>query len=118
MENNSLFNQICSYENLYLAYEKARSRKTLKKYVIDFEKKLKENLLILQNELITQTYNPRPLETFILRDPKTRKISKSDFRDRIIHHALVNIIEPLFNKSFIHDSYANRIGKGSLKAIE
>lgn len=58
------------------------------------------------------------MNTFILRDPKTRKISKSDFRDRVIHHALCNIIEPLFDKSFIYDSYANRKGKGSLKAIK
>ena len=118
MEDNSLFNKICSYENLYLAYEKARKRKTLKQYVIEFEKELKQNILDLQNELINGTYYPKPLETFILRDPKTRKISKSDFRDRVVHHALCNIIEPLFDKSFIYDNYANRLGKGSIKAVE
>ena len=58
-----------------------------------------------------QTYKPLPLETFILRDPKTRKISKSDFRDRVVHHAICNLIEPIFEKSFIHDSFANRISK-------
>lgn len=65
-----------------------------------------------------QTYTPKPLKTFILRDPKTRKISKADFRDRIIHHAICNIIEPTFDKTFIHDSYANRINKGTLNAIK
>ena len=58
------------------------------------------------------------MQSFILRDPKTRKINKSAFRDRIIHHALCNIIEPLFEKSFIFDSYANRKGKGTFKAIK
>lgn len=58
------------------------------------------------------------MKSFVIRDPKTRKISKSDFRDRVVHHALCNIIEPMFDKGFIHDSYANRIGKGTFAAIE
>ena len=53
-----------------------------------------------------------------MRDPKTRKISKSAFRDRIVHHALVLVIEPIFDKSFIYDSCANRVGKGTLFAIK
>jgi len=57
------------------------------------------------------------LETFILRDPKTRKISVNDFRDRIVHHAICNIIEPIFEKRFIYDSYANRKSKGTLFAL-
>ncbi len=113
-----LYPLICSKDNLYLAYKKARKHKTLKPYVIEFENNLKENLVQLQKELELELYEPRPLETFILRDPKTRKISKSDFRDRIVHHAICNIIEPLFDKTFIHDSYANRKGKGTLKAIK
>ncbi|MDI6737195.1 MAG: reverse transcriptase/maturase family protein [Nanoarchaeota archaeon] len=55
---------------------------------------------------------------FILRDPKTRKISVSNFRDRVVHHAICNILEPIFENHFIYDSYANRKGKGNLKAIE
>jgi len=54
------------------------------------------------------------VETFIIRDPKTRKISKSYFRDRVVHHALCNVIEQLFEKRFIFDNYANMIGKGAL----
>jgi len=53
-----------------------------------------------------------------LTDPKTRKISKSAFRDRIVHHALVKVIEPIFDKSFIYDSCANRKVKGNLFAIK
>ncbi len=115
---NNLYNDIISEENLFLAYNKARKNKTTKSYVLEFEKNLQENLNQLRLELLFHSYKPKPLEIFILRDPKTRKISKSDFRDRIVHHALCNIIDPIFDKTFIYDSYANRKGKGSLKALE
>lgn len=115
---NNLWQDLCSYENLLLAYKRAKKHKTKKAYVVGFSKNLKNNLLQLQFELLFYAYKPKPLETFILRDPKTRKISKSDFRDRIIHHAICNIIEPIFDKTFVYDSYANRKGKGTLKAIE
>jgi len=101
-----------------LAFKKARRHKTNKSYVREFEKNLEENLSILRTELLLHSYNPDKLVTFILRDPKTRKISKSAFRDRIVHHALCNIIEPIFEKSFIYDSYANRKGKGTFKALQ
>ena len=118
MEGDTLYTLLCSYENLYLAFKKARKGKTLKPYVVEFEQNFKENLLQLRVELLFHTYKPKPLQTFILRDPKTRKISKSHFRDRVVHHALCNIIASLFEKEFIHDSFANRIGKGTFKAIE
>lgn len=116
--HRDLWQELCSYENLELAFKKARKHKTLKEYVIEFEKTLEENLLILRAELLFHSYRPKPLSTFIIHDPKTRKISKSDFRDRVIHHALCNIIEPVFEKTFIYDSYANRTSKGPLKALE
>lgn len=106
------------YDNLELAFKKARKGKTTKDYVLEFETDLENNLRHLQNQLLLQTYHPQPLKTFILRDPKTRTISKSTFRDRLVHHALCNIIEPFFEKNFIFDSYANRRGKGTLKAVE
>ena len=74
----SLYNQIISLENLILAWEKARKGKTKKDYVIEFEKNLKQNIVELHEELKSETYQPRPPESFILRDPKTRRISKSD----------------------------------------
>ena len=115
---NNLYSQIYNIHNLLLAFHKARKGKTKKPYVIEFEKDVIGNLFQLQKELIEQTYQPKPLVTFILRDPKTRKISKSSFRDRIIHHAIINIIEPIFDKSFIYDSCANRKGKGNLFALK
>jgi RNA-directed DNA polymerase len=116
--HKNLYEKIYSLDNLFSAYQKARKGKTKKKYVIEFEKNLEKNLLDLQFELKNQFYKPFPLETFILRDPKTRVISKSDFRDRVVHHAIVNILEPIFDKSFIYDSCANRKGKGNLFAIK
>src|SRR3989344_1106530 len=89
----NLYPKIYSMKNLILAWKKARKGKTKKDYVIEFEKNLGFNLKVLHEELKNQTYNPKPLKTFILRDPKTRKISKSDFRDRVVHHTLVRIIE-------------------------
>ncbi len=117
MENN-IYSEIISLKNLILAWKRARKGKTKKYYVKEFEENLAYNLKILYNELNSQTYKPRPLKTFILRDPKTRKISKSAFRDRIVHHALCNIIEPIFDKKFIYDSCANRKRKGNLFAIK
>jgi retron-type reverse transcriptase len=115
---NSLYRRICDYNNLELAFRKAKRRRSSKSYVIEFEKKLTANLIDLRNELAFHTYTPAPLKTFTISDPKTRRISKSEFRDRVIHHALVRVIEPIFEKIFICDSYANRKGRGVHAALE
>jgi len=115
---NNIYEKIISLKNLILAWKKARKGKTKKDYVKIFEKNLGYNLRLLHYELKNKIYFPLPLKTFILRDPKTRKISKSFFRDRIVHHALVRIIEPIFDKTFIYDNCANRIGKGTLFALK
>jgi len=114
---DNLYLQIYSIQNLILAWRKARKGKTKKIYVIEFEKNIRENLFKLRDELKNQTYRPEPLKTFILRDPKTRKILKSAFRDRIVNHALCNILEPIFDKTFIYDNCASRKNKGTLFAI-
>ena len=116
--HKNLYWRICSLSNLILAWKKARKGKTTRDYVIKFESNLSHNLIKLHEELRTQIYLPEPLKTFTLRDPKTRKISKSAFRDRVVHHAIVNVLEPIFDKTFIHDSCANRKGKGNLYALK
>ena len=113
-----MYEKISAFDNLLFAFKKAKKGKTKRRYVKRFQRNLKENLLKLQEELINQTYQPCKLKTFILRDPKTRKISKSAFRDRVVHHALCNIIEPIFERGFIYDSYACRKNKGTHKAIK
>jgi retron-type reverse transcriptase len=115
--HKNLYDEVISLGNLFIAWRKARKGKTKKDYVIEFEKNLLDNLSQLRYELKYQIYKPKPLINFILRDPKTRKISKSDFRDRIVHHALVRVIEPIFDKTFVYDSCANRKGKGNLFAL-
>ncbi|MFC1686927.1 reverse transcriptase domain-containing protein, partial [Nanoarchaeota archaeon] len=113
-----LYESLTSLENLELAYKKARKHKTNRDYVVKFEENLDNNLLLLHSELLLHCYKPKLLVTFIIHDPKTRKISKSDFRDRVVHHTLVNILEPIFESRFITDTYASRKGKGTLAAIK
>lgn len=114
----NLYSRLYSYENLFLAYQKAKKGKTKKLYVVEFEKNLQENLLQLQKELREKTYQPKPIKTMIIRDPKTRKIGKAHFRDRIVHHALVNILQPIFEPTFICDSFASIKKRGHHKALQ
>jgi RNA-directed DNA polymerase len=116
--SEKLYDLVCSFDNLMLAFKNAKKGKNRRRYVKRFKRNLKENLLSLREELINKTYTPCPLKTFILRDPKTRTISKSAFKDRVVHHGLCNIITPILEKAFIYDSHANQIGKGTLKALE
>lgn len=104
--------------NLTLAWRKARKGKTSNKSIIEFDREIERNLVSLHYELRNKTYKPKPLVNFILYDPKTRVISKSDFRDRVVHHALINVIKHIFEKQFIYDSCANQIGKGTMFALE
>ncbi len=113
----NLYGKLCSIDNLRIAHRKARKGKSTKWYVKEFESDSENNMLKLQKELSSAAYEPKPLKQFIIRDPKTRVISASNFRDRIVHHALCNIIEPIFEKIFIYDSYANRKNKGTHAAL-
>src|SRR3989338_6989123 len=114
----NLYPKLCSYKNIRKAFMKARKNKTSKFYVKLFQENLEENLQEIKRELESQTYQPFPLKKFVIRDPKTRVIRKSIFKDRVVHHAIVIILEPLYEKVFIFDSYANRLGKGTLAALD
>ena len=114
---NNIYKRIYSIENLISAFKKARKGKSKKDYIIIFESNLNKNLKLLQEELKSKTYNPYKLKKFIVRDPKTRTIHASIFRDRIIHHAIINILQPIFEKRFIYDSFASRKFKGTHEAI-
>ena len=113
----NLYPKLCSYNNLKLAFEKAKKGKSFAPSVKNFEENLVNNLLLLKKDLETFTYKPIELVKFVIRDPKTRTIRKSNFRDRVVHHALVNILNPIYEQIFIYDSYASRINKGTLNAI-
>jgi len=114
---NNLYSILCSSENIRLAYEKARKGKSKNKSVIEFEKNLHVNLYNLREELMTFSYKPLHLKRFIIRDPKSRVIHASAFRDRIIHHAIINVLILIYEKIFIYDSYASRIDKGVHQAL-
>lgn len=113
-----LYPQIASFENLLLAFKAARKGKRARADIAEFEFDLEENLLVLQKELTEETYRPGTYKNFTIRDPKERLISAAPFRDRVVHHALCRVIEPLFDRRFIPDSFACRKGKGTHAAIE
>ncbi|MCL4491225.1 MAG: reverse transcriptase/maturase family protein [Nitrospirae bacterium] len=109
---NGLFENICDFENLYNAYLKARRCRRYRQEILRFSRNVEEELLILQNELIAGTYRTGRYRRFLVFEPKTREIFALPFRDRVVHHAICTIIEPLFERKFIFDSYGCRTGKG------
>jgi RNA-directed DNA polymerase len=112
-----LFRQVVSFENLLLAAQKALKGKKHKAPGAAFYFDLEKEILALQEELTSKEYIPRPLTFFFISEPKRRKIGKADFRDRVVHHAVCNILEPLVEKSYIYHSYACRKGKGTHRAL-
>lgn len=111
------FEILCSWSNLFGAWHRAARGKRGQPNVAAFEHRLEENLLELQQELLTSTYRPGPYQSFHIHEPKRRLISAAPFRDRVVHHALCQVIEPAFERSFIADSYANRVGRGTHRAL-
>ena len=112
------YGDVYAWENLYLAYTKAARGKRGRDAAAGFEYRLEDNLFQLQEELAGETYQPGPYVNFYIHEPKRRLISAAPFRDRVVHHALCNVIEPAFEASFIHHSYANRMGKGTHRALD
>ncbi len=113
-----LYEKVCSFDNLWVAARKARRGKRLKNNVLEFECTLEENLLDIQERLNSETYEFGEYNRFVITDPKERQICAAPYRDRVVHHALCNVIEPILDKAMIDDSYACRIGKGSHRAMQ
>lgn len=118
ISDDILFPRIVAWDNLLEAYYKAARGKRGRTAAATFEFKLTDQLLKLQAELVSGHYRPGAYQHFIIREPKRRLISAALFRDRVVHHALCNIIEPLFETRFYEKSYANRKNKGTHKAID
>ncbi len=114
----NLYETLCSWENLSLAYRKAlkgaRKNRETQEWYYHYEPKIIE----LRESLLNHSYEPAAYRYFTIIDPKERVIAVAPFRDRIVHHALVNLLEPIYEARFIHDSYATRKGKGTHKAID
>jgi RNA-directed DNA polymerase len=111
------YTALSAWDNLLLAWRKAARGKRGLNAASTFEHGLADNLLALQTALREQTYRPGPYVNFFIHEPKQRKISAAPFRDRVVYHALCNVLEPRFERLFIADSYANRRGKGTHRAV-
>ena len=114
----SLFDQVTSFDNLHAAawevFRGKRGRSTASAFFL----RLESELLLLQDELRARSYQPGSYRTFLIREPKVRRISAAPLRDRVVHHALVRVIEPLFERRFIFHSYACRSGKGNHRCLQ
>lgn len=109
----NLWTEITDWSNLLRAYREARRGKRYRPETLAFEDRLEENLINIQNHLIWKSWEPSPWRSFWVYDPKSRLIQAPPFEERVVHHALVDVIEPYFEKKMIHSSYACRRGKGT-----
>ena len=116
--HNDLFPQIANFGALLDAAQRAARGRRRKPGVAAFLSRLEPELLQLERELLGHQYQPGRYTAFTIHDPKTRTVSAAPFRDRVVHHAVCVVIEPLFERGFIYDSYANRKGKGTHRAIQ
>lgn len=112
---NNLFDKIVNLDNLHLAERKARKGKSKNKEVVEFTKNKTENLLLLYSNLKNNNYNTSKYTHFTIFEPKERKISKMSYTDNIVHHSILNILEPIFMNMFIHQTYSCIKGRGILK---
>jgi retron-type reverse transcriptase len=110
--------QIYDPLNLWLAFGKASKGRRSHPSVAAFEYNLENELIKLRDELRDGIYTPGGYRSFTVHEPKRRKISAAPFRDRVVHHALINVTGPMLERKFIFDSYANQVGKGTHKALD
>jgi retron-type reverse transcriptase len=110
-------NEIFSYRNIYNCYLNCRRKKRNTHNALEFEINAEENLVRLEYSLKNHTYHPSHSILFAAKKPKLREIFAADFKDRVVHHILVNELEKIWEPVFIYDSYACRDGKGTHKAV-
>lgn len=116
-KNNLMF-QIACFDNLHLAFYKAKKGKVTKQSVADYAAGLPDNLGLLRSQIINNNPDIGNYHYFKIYDPKERNICAATFQERVFHHALMNICHPFFEKFQIYDSYASRPGKGIYKALQ
>ena len=113
-----LFQSVCDFENLHAAYQRAVKGKRSRADVISFTANLGENLIALKQRLESMEWQSGPYREKVIYEPKERIIRVAPFCDRIVHQSICSVIAPLFESTFIYDTYACRLGKGTLKAID
>jgi retron-type reverse transcriptase len=114
----NLWQQVTSFGNLLGAAEAASAGKRKRPDVAAFLLGMEWELLALQRELLAGEYRSGPYRTFTIHEPKPRRISAAPFRDRVVHHALTRVLEPIFERRFSGNSFACRTGFGTHKALE
>jgi len=113
-----LYRKIISVENLFDAWDMFKADKHNKPDVADLERHIEKNLFLLHRDLKNKTYRHGPYRGFYVRDPKQRHIHKAEVRDRILHHAIFWVINPIFEETFISTSFSCRIGFGTHKGVD
>ena len=114
----ALFDAVTGWDNLCMAHSLAARGKRRRASAAAFEHQVADRLVGLQTELENKTYRPGDYCHFFIHEPKRRKISAAPFRDRVVHHALCNVIAPMLEAGFVSHSFANRVGKGTHRAID
>ena len=104
--------------DLFQAYFDARRNKRNTINALAFEQRFEENIFRLFEEIISGKYTPSRSICFIVNNPVIREIFAANFRDRVIHHLIYNYISPIFEGTFINDSYSCRVGKGTHYGIK
>ena len=113
----NIFELIISPENLFMAWAEFKKGKNKSKDVLEFERNLEQRIFELYRDLQSKKYKHGPYSDFYICDPKVRHIFKATVRDRILHHAIFKILNPIFNPTFIHNSFSCRVGKGTHNGV-
>lgn len=115
----NIYTQIISIDNLNLADQRAKKGKSKQPGVINHNKQSDENILKLHEQLLDKTFKTSKYSTFIVHEPKERIVFRLPYYpDRIVHHAIMNYLKPLFNRLFTNDTYSCIEGKGVHKASD
>lgn len=112
-----LFERLASFDHLMACAHRAALGKRHKPDVAEFRFRLEWHVMDIQRVLLDGSWQPGRYREFTVVEPKPRLISAAPFRDRVVHHALVGVLEPIYERIFIRDSYASRKGKGTHLAI-
>jgi RNA-directed DNA polymerase len=114
----NVFDKVIELDNIFSAWDEFKKGKCLRPDVGRFELDLETELFKLHDDLKNEAYLHGPYMGFFISDPKRRHIHKATVRDRVVHHAVFNILNPIFEKAFIANSFSCRIGKGSHRGVE
>lgn len=114
----NLFDKIIEIQNLYMAAKKSFCGKKFKYSAAPFYFNLENEILKMQRRLDDESYYPSPYKVFKIFEPKERRICCAEFYDRVVHHAIMNVLEPIFEKRLINETYACRVGKGTHVALK